>query len=92
MARDAHDPTHALALARTLRFYGEAPEDVEAEFLECLRRWPTYPLGAAEYAAFLAEQDRDAEARTQLEIARLAGEPAGATMNAIRYAEDLLRR
>lgn len=72
---DRKDPFVAFERARTLRFYGAPPADVEAAFLATFERWSLYPLARAEYAVLLAQAGRDAEAREQIEIAELAKDP-----------------
>ena len=69
---DGRDPFIALERARTMRFHGSPASSIDAAFLDAFERWPLYPLARAEYALFLAETARPAEAREQLRIARIA--------------------
>lgn len=90
VAVDSRDPFVALEYARTLRFYGAAPADLERAFLEVFERWELFPLARAEYAVFLAQQGRADEAREQIEIAELVVEVDPQRQNAIDAAEELL--
>lgn len=90
VAVDSRDPFVALEYARTLRFYGAAPADLERAFLEAFRRWELFPLARAEYAVFLAQQGRADEARKQIEIAELVVEADPQRQNAVDAAKELL--
>ncbi|HSK48650.1 MAG TPA: hypothetical protein VLA05_11715, partial [Coriobacteriia bacterium] len=89
---DRHNPFYALGYARTLRFYGAAPEKIEAAFAETFNRWPVYPVARAEYARFLAEQGRMDEAREQLELASLVPDRTGGRDRAVQQTLQLLER
>lgn len=90
VAVDSRDPFVALEYARTLRFYGAAPADLERAFLEVFERWELFPIARAEYAVFLAQQGRDDEAREQIEIAELVVDGDPQRLNAIDTAEEFL--
>lgn len=92
VAVDSRDPFVALERARTLRFYGADTTTVERAFLAAFDRWELYPLARAEYAVLLAQAGRDAEAREQLEIARLVNDRDPDRRDAIAAAETELAR
>lgn len=88
---DAHNPFYALELARTLKFYGESAERIEDAFMVAFRRYPAYPLARAEYAAFLAEQGRLAEAAEQVRIAELVPDQDTGRIGALEAARTLIQ-
>lgn len=88
---DSHNPFHALELARTLKFYGEPAERIEDAFMEAFQRYPAYPLARAEYAAFLAEQGRLAEAAEQVRIAELVPDQDTGRLGALEAARALIQ-
>lgn len=88
---DSHNPFHALELARTLKFYGEPAERIEAAFMVAFERYPAYPLARAEYAAFLAEQGRLAEAAEQVRIAELVPDQDEGRIGALEAARTLIQ-
>lgn len=90
VAVDSRDPFVALEYARTLRFYGAAPADLERAFLQVFERWELFPLARAEYAVFLAQQGRVDEAREQIAIAELVVDRDPQRLNAIDAAKELL--
>jgi hypothetical protein len=90
VAVDARDPFVALEYARTVRFYGAAPADLERAFLEVFERWQLFPIARAEYAVFLAQQGRDDEAREQIAIAELVVEDDALRQKAVDAAKELL--
>ncbi len=92
VAVDSRDPFVALEYARTLRFYGADTATVERAFLAAFERWELYPLARAEYAILLAEAGRDAEAREQIEIAKLVEDRDADRRDAIAAAEAELGR
>lgn len=91
VAVDRRDPFVALELARTLQFHGEPESEIESAFVMALDRWPLFPVARAEYAVFLAQRGRIAEAKEQLAIAELV-DPAGDTglAGAVTEARKLL--
>jgi hypothetical protein len=87
---DHVNPVYALERARTLRFYGAAPDVVGAAFQEAFRRYPLYPVAHAEYGGYLASLGRLEEARTQIDIARLVSDIDRERLDAINAAEAVL--
>lgn len=90
LALDSRNPFIALEHARTLRFYGAPTADIEAAFLEAIRRWPLYPRARAEYAVLLAQTGRPDEAREQIAIAELVDDDDPERLAALKAASDVL--
>ncbi len=90
VALDARDPFVALERARTLSFYGAPDAAIESAYRATFERWELYPAARAEYAAFLAQRGRDAEAREQVAIAELVDDQDGERIRALETARKAL--
>jgi hypothetical protein len=69
---DSRNPYYPLEQAVALRFYGRPASEIEREFSEAYRRYPFHPFARAERALFLIDEGRYAEARSELDVAKLA--------------------
>ena len=87
---DKRYPLYGLELARTVQYYQEPAERVDAAYAEAFRRYPIYPLAHAEYAVYLATNGRIDEARQHLAIAKLVDDGDPERIEAIRQAESLI--
>ncbi len=87
---DMRNPAYALEYARTVQYYRQPAEAVDAAYAEAFRRYPTFPLAHAEYAVYLAASGRTDEARGHLEIAKLPDDQDSERLEAIRQAESLI--
>lgn len=74
-ALDPTEPFYQLELARTLKYYRESAATVDAAFAETFERYPLFPTAHADYAKYLAEQGRYAEAKKQVAEAKLIADP-----------------
>jgi hypothetical protein len=89
-AVDLRDPFVALERARTLRYYGEPPETIQAAFADTLDRWSLFPVARAEFARFLAEQGRYKEAREHIAVAELVEDGDPERLSALESARELI--
>ena len=87
---DTRNPAYALEYARTMQYYQQPAEAVDAAYADAFRRYPTFPLAHAEYAVYLATAGRIEEARHHLDIARLPDDQDAERDAAIAQAEALI--
>lgn len=90
IALDSRNPIYALEHARTVRYHERPAADVDAAFNEVFARYPLFPLGHAEYAAYLAGSGRLEEAQEHLEIATLVEDRHPETVNAVQAVTEAL--
>jgi hypothetical protein len=90
---DRRNPYLALDEAISLRFWGSPPAQVDRAYSEAYRRFPFHPIARADRALFLAGEGRLAEARRELDIARLGDvSQAPQLAVAIQAAEEALAK
>lgn len=87
MRRDGRDPLYALERARACVHYGLSAQEVDAAFAAAFERYPAYPIARAEYARYLADHDRIAEAEEQLRMIESVDDPEDERVAAVKAAK-----
>ena len=94
VALDTRNPFYPLELAWVQRVYGEPAAAIEPTYQEAIRRYPLDPRAHAEYAGYLAQLGRMADAEAQLRVAAVLierdPEDTVAAQQAVREARETI--